>query len=370
MIKRIRGNGFLKWTYVFVFLVFISFSASLSAELIKNPKPTHFEKKYTPLELLTTIGDDDDDDVFLVRPTSLVVDDDGNLYVYDAMFKKIFKYDRDLQFVKFIGAQGRGPGEIHGGNWEMQKLYYGLDKNIYVSDLYNRKIIVFSREGVLIKEMRIHPAILDEFSPVLDKEGNYYAYMNNNGVIEKISPDDRVLKSYLTDAHMERFVLFEPKAPKHRLARRFWTGPSVQNTFYYILPDNRLFIYITNSSTMYLFKNDRLTAQYDLWPENAMKTSKYWMNEEEEIQAKNNKKFEKYIPMFYFVFIDQDRANTFYFVGNKEENGKAPIYSFNDEGKLLEVFYTDTLIAFHAKKNHRFYGVQLGKVFIYEEVKK
>jgi hypothetical protein len=370
MIKQYRHHGFFRWPYLLLFLAVIFTVSPLSAEVIKNPKPTHYEKNYTELQFVTTIGDDEHDDIFLVRPTSLVVDDEGNLYVYDAMFKKIFKYGRDLKFIKFFGRQGRGPGEIHGGTWELHKLYFGKDKHIYVSDLYNRKIIVFSKDGALVKEIRIHPAIQTEFRPVVDKEGNYYAFTNKDGVIEKISPDNRVVKSFLTDTHTERFVFFEPEPPKHHMAKDFWTDPTLMNIFYDILPDGRFVIFIINSSTLYIFKNDGLTATYPIWPDNAMKTFKYMVNKANNYYKGQNSRFPSYIPMLTYSMIDQDEDNIFYLLGIKDVDGRAPIYKFNAGGSLLGVFYTDSFISFQAKKNYRFYGIAKRKIFVYQEVKK
>lgn len=57
--------------------------------LIKDPKPNIFEKSMIPLKKFRTISPDLGDGNFIYFPTSLVIDNKNNIYIYDKFSSKI-----------------------------------------------------------------------------------------------------------------------------------------------------------------------------------------------------------------------------------------------------------------------------------------
>jgi len=117
----------------------------------------------------------------------IVVLDAGNMCIY------IFSYDG--KFKKKIGRPGQGPGEF----MRLYSLTIDYKGNIYVKDL--GRIQEFSKEGKLIKTIRIHPSwIYPNFSISADDEiiinnpGDtcYISVLNQSGVlVKKIGKIDR-----------------------------------------------------------------------------------------------------------------------------------------------------------------------------------
>jgi hypothetical protein len=91
----------------------------------------------------------------LADATDFEVDEAGNLYFFftnkDA--DVIFQFDPKGEFLRSFGFKGQGPGEIDGIN------HSGFDAsgNLLVSDMGNRKVLLFDSDGRCVNEIR-YPA--------------------------------------------------------------------------------------------------------------------------------------------------------------------------------------------------------------------
>ena len=90
------------------------------------------------------------DDVLLGRPTSMMLDEDNNIYICDYHLSTILKYSQDGHFIKSIGNSGKGPGEFT----NQSKFTYS-EENLYVIDQSNRRIQIINQEGVFKKSFII-----------------------------------------------------------------------------------------------------------------------------------------------------------------------------------------------------------------------
>ncbi len=79
----------------------------------------------------------------LSRPQSLVVDDEGLLYVVDSGNHRINVYTREGKSVRSMGEPGKGPGQL---GWPID-IQIGPDGNLYVVEYSNMRISRFSRDG-------------------------------------------------------------------------------------------------------------------------------------------------------------------------------------------------------------------------------
>ena len=117
--------------------------------IIKNPKPTCEEKVYTELKKVGEVVDTMESKAFLISPQSVAADGEGNIYVYDSMMKKIYKYNHDLKVLFTFSGEGAGPGEIGAsiGKGSDIFLYLAKDNLLYAGDRMNQKVIAFNASG-------------------------------------------------------------------------------------------------------------------------------------------------------------------------------------------------------------------------------
>lgn len=87
---------------------------------------------------------DEDPGVFS-KPSNVTVDNDGNVYVSDALLNRIQIFDADGKFVSMFGKNGDGPVEFQ----RAKGLAIDPDGHIWVADAMAGRIKVFDREGHL-----------------------------------------------------------------------------------------------------------------------------------------------------------------------------------------------------------------------------
>lgn len=91
------------------------------------------------------IGDAHDPDIGFTRIAAVAVDADGNTYVAESGENHVRVYDPAGQRIQVIGRQGEGPGEFQ------SVMYMGvIGDTLWVGDLGNHRVTLFSREGRVI----------------------------------------------------------------------------------------------------------------------------------------------------------------------------------------------------------------------------
>ena len=104
-------------------------------------------------ELLIDMESKEIEETGLVDIGYFDIDSENNIYVAnivstDPEYKLILKFDRKGKFISSFGRKGQGPGEVQSVS------YFGIDSQdkIIISDLRNKKVLFFSKDGGLIKE--------------------------------------------------------------------------------------------------------------------------------------------------------------------------------------------------------------------------
>ena len=101
--------------------------------------------------------------------TDFEIDSNGNIYFFfsNKDGNLIFKFDPQGNFLTSFGTKGQGPGEMQWIIWT------GCDSqnNLFVSDNGNRKILIFSDDGSLVKEIR-YPSKVGLLYPL--ENGNFF----------------------------------------------------------------------------------------------------------------------------------------------------------------------------------------------------
>ncbi len=160
-----------------------TFSLGMDGELVET------QTAYEPVRAMTRFGDET-----LKTPADLRMGPDGNLYIADDGNKRVLVITPEGELVKIIGLNAKGKSLLKSATG----VFVDADLNVYVADEKGRAVYVFSPEGEIIREYGkpTHPLYGGEkaaFKPnkiVLDKRGNLYIAStgNTNGIVQ-ISPN-------------------------------------------------------------------------------------------------------------------------------------------------------------------------------------
>lgn len=350
-------NPFRRFLLTLFLLIFTIPSTRMLAEdldVIEDPKPTHTASKFLKLVPFKDIRDIDEHQ-FLARPSSLAVDDEGSIYIYDQLLKKIIKLNHEFKWERSFGRQGRGPGEFTGNDWGYNKLYFAQDGNLYVTAPHNKKLIVFDKKGKLVKEIRLPNSLSNKtFYPVVDKLGELYSYSQNEGAIDVFNNEMELTCTLLTQKEFQRFLFYPVIRPApFPKSNTSSISPSMSNTYYDLLPGGELIIFITYSSRAYIFKDNKLINQFDFWPQKALRYYKQ-LNAEDIKKNKNGSRSN--INLIYHMFPDLDEPGYFYLFSFPGAN----IYKVNLEGKLIQAYdVVGGNFRIASKRHGLFYGFDM-----------
>ncbi len=352
-----------------VFWLLLAFGAvnlfSIEIDFIENPKPTHVEANYKKLLLVKTISADFDEEYFLANPTSIALDDENSIFIFDRKLQIIFKFSKDFKFIKTFGQSGNGPAEYDGTPLAHKQLYWSKGGNLlYFSDPRHKKIIAYNKNGKFVKEVPI-PKYMPRLYPVFKKDGTYFL-PSEDGAVDVYSRDGKKTATLLSGKEYHRFICMRPFT--------IWTGDAVRsnsiNTYYDVLPGNRFIVYLNNSSTVYVFQNNTLVKKFDLWPRSALAGTR----ESIAFNKKISKDNDWLIYLFNRLLVDNDDKRFFYLDRSRcSKEGHKLLYRFNLEGELVNVLYIDKQLfgkQIFVKQNNYFFGFTMdGDIKILKEDK-
>lgn len=343
-------NKIVWFVFLFYFASGVVLFSGDDAIIIKNPAPTHKENKFTPLVMVKEISEEIDDKTFMAMPKDLAVNNKGEIFVFDIMLRKIFKFDNQYRFVKTFGGPGQGPAEFGDDQSRRKKLYFAHNNHLYVNDSWNRRLIVFDSEGNALRHIRIP---MNNYAlsihPVVDELENFYFFSKNNGGIDVFDKEFNLHYTLLEKKHYNRFIFYKVYyRPKGPIQYDVTLIPNSGNTDFDVLPGNRTLIYLENGSTVFLFKGKHLVKQYDVWPEGMLRHQKKLLKKYEENLKRS------VFPLVMNMFLDYDDFRYFYLLAS----GLPHLYKFNLDGELIEVLSIDFWSKFMAKRNGLFYGIR------------
>jgi 6-bladed beta-propeller len=357
-------NKFSQGTLVSLFiLLLIPFWVS-GQELLKAPKPTHSEVGVpcAELTLVKEIKSNFDEDLFFARPLTIFAGKEY-IYVYDSKLVKIFIFNNKYKYVGQFLKQGQGPGEVNPRISASLGFYPAPDGNLYVHDSLNDKLIQFSATGKYLKDTKLWRAAktLAVFPPVMDKDGFFYAYSINKGIIDRLNPKMEVVNTYLDMNLNNRFVIYRPPIEKKWKVRGIkdpilWLGARRSNTFYDMTADGHLVVFLFRSSTAFIFKEGKLLRHFDVYIDTALPIFQKKAERAYNMQRKlDSRGIIKHALMYLSCFVDKDEP--YFYLNFVSDQNIVYIYKFNLQGKLVQVISNPGCSTqIHYKRNGLFYG--------------
>lgn len=94
--------------------------------------------------------DDGPESFYLVSPTTVGVDAEGRIYVLDATSRHVVVFDADGGYLRTLGREGGGPGEL---TWP-SNMSVALDGTVSVYDFGKRALVRFGPGGEILDELR------------------------------------------------------------------------------------------------------------------------------------------------------------------------------------------------------------------------
>lgn len=361
-----RKLGKEKLALFIISIIMVTVCYGQKIVVIKDPKPTHFEKTYTPLKMIKSLSIDIniDENNFIGRIGSSTIDKDGNLFIFDDIQANIFKFDENLKYITKFGRKGKGPGEF-ASRFHSNEINVGLNNRLYVSDKFNKRIHIFSLNGKFIGSHKIEYPMM--FKPAVSNNGDIYMpSLMDDRIIDVYNKNMKLITTLLDRKEFDRFIFKKPSL----INRRFFTHTFYgRNVYYHLLPDDKMLVLIINEPTIYIFENLKLIKKIKILPNKVLKDFKRDYLKE---QLADEESYFIFVPNF---FLDADDFKFFYlqFPKDKSQN-RDVLYKFSLDGRLVEVFYIkhkeeNIYIGFLFKQNNIFYAENRENIILYKEVK-
>jgi DNA-binding beta-propeller fold protein YncE len=385
--KQQKSSKTIMRTSLLILLTGFIFSNLLAAAeftVLKDPKATFTEneKNYVMLEKVNQLTDSIDQEEFLAFPRAIAADDKGNIYVFDTIMVKIFKYDRDLKLVKSFGQQGQGPTDFMVPHRGTDVGLYCTDEKLYVLIGKSKQLIVLDKDLNYVGEFRqkLPERYLTRHFTV-NKDGDFVFYSRTGNGIWWVYDHEMKFKSkFSIDLKLFEFLFFEPP-------RCLFENMSNTNKIeikHDIAKNSKLLVYCKDTSSLFVFNNNRLEKRFNLYSRKILDKFKPRLARTlEEFSGSSNRKIGNsrimcgYRSVFTNFFIDKDTGKSFYLEYRDGDAKKIYLYNFDLEGKLLKInqvenknAYRDRTV-FKLKRNNIFYAVVSNETIVtYKEEKK
>ena len=341
-----------------IFLLISHLLIASTGNVIMNPKSNLYEKRFTPLEVVKSIGSDLGNNAYLFKPTSMSSDIKGQIYVYDILQGKILKFDKDLNYMKSFGNIGTGPGEFSGyGKFNPVFIKVGNDEKLYAHDLKSHRIIVFNLLGEFLREYKYKKMI--NRNPIVDHKGNIYFFSFEKTRISAYDKDGVKMITIPFEADFLKYLFFIPGPEYTNVA----SAAPYRDIIIDIGKDSSILVYFQTSSTLLKFEK-KSHFHRKIWPEKALNNYKKEL-EELIIKFPNS-----YKSMFTNLIQDASNTRAYYFhFGADRLSGTNRLYQYTLDEGIKNVYYiasSDNFCRFLIADYDRIYGIQGDKVVLFK----
>ena len=131
-----------------------------------------------------------------IRPTSIALDSQQNVYVSDEWLQRISIFNKKGQFLDKWGTAGSKDGEFN----RPSGLAFDKEDHLYLVDSGNNRVQVFTKDGKFLDKFGNEGSGNGEFNLpwgiTIDDHGNVYLADWRNDRIQKFSPDGTFLSTF------------------------------------------------------------------------------------------------------------------------------------------------------------------------------
>jgi len=139
--------------------------------VVKNPKEPVYQEGVLSIEEELSIGDDEEDEDYMFSEmVSVAMDKEGKFYILDRKESKIKVFDWEGKYIRTIGKQGQGPGEMN----QPIGIHITPDHELMVEDVLSQRLVFFTFDGKFLKNLSTAKAFgLGDIA--VDSQGNMIA---------------------------------------------------------------------------------------------------------------------------------------------------------------------------------------------------
>jgi len=329
-------------------------------EILKSENSGDNLEKITYLEKTAEIEDwfQNDDYNFFAEISDISIDDSDNLYVADSKMHRIFKFNSNHEFILAFGRQGQGPGEFTG---ELM-ISAGNDGKIYISDHSNYRLLIFTSEGILLKQFPLPRSTYDKV--ISNSRGEMFLFSESGFfIMDHFDTSFNYIQSFLDPKYLLKFPIESPPERIYRQLMRM--PPSSSFVFKMMSHEDELCVVFNNSHTIICVDEKRdIKTQF--------RVAHPRFIDDLTIRLKIAKKEKKWINAIRSAFFD-DRGNISLLYYNSKIN-IPEIYRYQKNGEFVDTLRFESLntsskcIVTTCNSVGNFYGIdhENAKIVIYK----
>jgi DNA-binding beta-propeller fold protein YncE len=155
-------------------------------------------------------------------PTSIALDQAGNVYVSDEWYNRISIYSEDGDWIGKWGTPGAGDGELN----RPSGMAFDPDDNLYIVDSLNSRVQKFSKDGKFLLKWGKAGSGEGEFNMPwgieVDAEGEVYVTDWRNDRVQKFTADGRFLMQFGTSGSGDGELSPPPASASIRPGSSMW----------------------------------------------------------------------------------------------------------------------------------------------------
>lgn len=251
-------------------------------------------------------------------------DKEGNIYIADSGWNRIFKFDPYNKFLLSFGREGQGPGEFLAQPHAYRlKLTIGKNNLIYIVDRGNRRISVFNNKGEWLKSTPLPNYLIGK--PAINSKG--YFYFINSKPIEKqvitcLNDNFNYLENFFPAEWHFKFPFYKPN----------------DKTFSEFIGEDDLIILMTKSDELIVISNYSFEV-YVYNQNNRLKNKFSIINDYFKADLVPNIKKAVSLGGFVVPFRAYlDEHNYLYLIYPNKTKKRREIYVYDLKGNLLKLF--------------------------------
>ncbi len=260
----------------------------------------------------------------------LCCDDENDLYVADAGWNKIFKFNAKGKFVLSFGRKGQGPGEFNSAPLSSPlRITFGNDGNIYITDPGNNRLSIYNKNGEFQKSFSLPQRCRDKAQT--NKDGDIYLISNSGeNVINCYDKNFKLKHSFLNvDKHF-KYPILKPRPPHPSpVTTKDRPRPISNYQFRKVMMKNNHLIALSNLSlTVFHFDEEN-----ELVNEFMIKNEIFFKNFKERLESANTRG--GFVNPFNMFLDSNENLCLMYY--NSSTPNKWEVYRYNIDGTLIDL---------------------------------